>query len=90
MSVRLYMNVYDVGLNPQEGVELSISPSGNPMQVSGMGFIANNVVALSNISGYVYADVMENCQLRVKIPKMHLDYFILTPGSGEIDLASLI
>ncbi len=89
-SVLLYSYCYDIGLTPQEGIEMTVSPSGSPSQVSGIVMASKNLYGISDSLGYVSVNVAANANYRVKIPKAQFDIFVSVPASGSVNLGTLI
>ncbi len=90
-TVRLYTFINSLGLEPQAGVSMIVSPSGAIDYQNTSLILKQPVTANSDSSGYVYMDVPDDTvPLRVKVPLAGFDkYFILPSGVSSLNVASL-
>lgn len=92
-AIRIYGYVYDLGLDQLDGVEMILLPSGLPAVVNNVVISERPIVGISDSTGYVYTDVINNgsgLPLRVKVPKAHIDVYFIAPASGQLNIASLL
>ena len=88
--VRVYAYLIDLGLTADyDCADMLIKPSGTSN--FGSFLVTDRPIRSSpDSSGYVYADVAPNMDIRVKIPRAEFDYYMTTPGSGTFNLATLL
>lgn len=88
--VRIYAYLVDLGLTEDyDCADMLIKPSGTSN--FGSFLVTDRPIRSSpDASGYVYADIGPGLDIRVKIPRANFDYYITTPQSGTLNLASLL
>lgn len=88
--VRIYAYLIDLGLSSDyDCADMLVKPSGTSN--FGSFLVTDRPIRSSpDSSGYVYADVAPNMDIRVKIPRADFDYYMTTPGSGTFNLATLL